>query len=71
MADYKREASVARVAIDALYKELVNQVDEVPDEIQPDIYQDFKALKRAIKEQREEKELLLKLVEVEREKTEK
>jgi len=39
------------------------------DDVQPELYQDYKILKKAIKKQKEDNEQLNKLLEVERIKT--
>ena len=60
---FRQEADVLRGDTDALMTMLMDKVEEVLVDVQPEIYADYKQLKHDIKEQRLERSLLLKTIE--------
>ena len=46
---YKQESETLRNDIDLLMNTLMDKVDEVMDDVQPDLYNDYKTLKKDIK----------------------
>ena len=50
LESYKAEAHKARHDIDKLFKNLLEKVETVPEDIEPDIKTDYKNLKKSIKE---------------------
>lgn len=60
MQCFRSEADVLRRDTDELMQQLMDKLDTVVMDVQPEIYADYKRLKADIKEQRHEKGLLLK-----------
>lgn len=52
-----------RADTDSLMTQLMDKVEEVLMDVQPEIYSDYKQLKNDIKEQRLERQLLMKTIE--------
>jgi hypothetical protein len=69
LAGYKQDAEILRNDIKILMNQLMDQVDSVMDDVQPELYQDYKTLKKAIKKQKEDNDQLQKLLDVEKIKT--
>lgn len=46
LASFKQEAETARGEIDVLMQELIEKVENVQDDCQPEIYKDYKGLKK-------------------------
>ena len=63
LAKFRQDADVLRNDTDLLMNQLIEKVEEVYESAQPEIYADYKKIKNDIKEQRYEKELLLKEIE--------
>lgn len=63
LAKFRQDADVLRNDTDLLMNQLIEKVEEVYQSSQPEIYADYKKIKNDIKEQRYEKELLLKEIE--------
>lgn len=60
LALYKQETGTLRGDIDCLMNTLINKVEETQNEVDPQIYADYKSLKGDMKNQKEENELLYK-----------
>ena len=60
IALFKQEAMVCREDINVLMNKLMDNVDNVADDLNPETYKDYKMLKKNIKSQKDENELLLK-----------
>lgn len=54
LAGFKSEAEELRNEIDQMMNELMDQVDAAHIDCKPEIYKDYKALKAAIKAQKEQ-----------------
>ena len=54
LASFKEEAEKLRVETDALMQELIEKVESVQDDCQPEIYKDYKELKENMSAQRDE-----------------
>ena len=61
---FRQEADVLRADTDSLMTMLMEKVEEVLIDVQPEIYADYKQLKSDIKEQKLERVNLLKHIEV-------
>ena len=48
--NFRQEADVLRADIDVLLNQLMEKIDEVVRDVQPEIYADYKKLKADIKE---------------------
>ena len=59
---FKQEAEVLRQDINVLMNRLMDSVDNVTEDIKPETYKDYKTLKTHIKSQKDENELLLKIL---------
>lgn len=57
---YKQDSETLRGDIDNVMNNLIEKTEGVLDDVQPDIYSDYKSLKKDIKGQKEENELLYK-----------
>lgn len=55
---FKQEANVLRNDVDVLMQDLVEKVEEVPVDVKPEFYKDYKMLKGHIKSQKEESDQL-------------
>ena len=55
---FKQEATVLRNDVDVLMQDLVEKVEEVPVDVKPEFYKDYKQLKSHIKNQKEETDAL-------------
>jgi len=60
LALYKQETGNLRGDIDCLMNTLINKVEETQNEVDPQIYADYKSLKSDMKNQKEENEMLYK-----------
>ena len=60
LALYKQETSTLRGDIDHLMNTLISKVEETQNEVDPQIYADYKSLKGDMKNQKEENEMLYK-----------
>lgn len=54
LAAFKQEASQLRGEIDVLMQDLIEKVENVQEDTSPEIYKDYKQLKKDIAEQKEE-----------------
>ena len=63
LAAFKKEAEVLRLEVDNLMRELIEKVENVQDDCQPELYKDYKELKANITEQKDENAALLKALE--------
>ena len=59
---FKQEAEVCRQDINVMMNRLMDSVEDVETDINPETYKDYKALKANIKSQKDENELLLKML---------
>lgn len=48
LAAFKEEAQTVRTEIDSIMQDLIEQVESVQDDCSPEIYKDYKELKRNI-----------------------
>ena len=62
IALFKQEAEVLRQDINVMMNRLMDSVDNVSEDIQPETYKDYKTLKKDIKSQKDENELLIKML---------
>ena len=62
IAYFKQEADVQRQQINLLMNRLMESVDSVQDDVSPETYKDYKTLKSNIKTQKDENEVLLKIL---------
>ena len=60
LAAFKQEAEMLRGETDVLMQELIEKVENVQDDTQPEIYKDYKQLKKDIAAQKDENQILLK-----------
>lgn len=60
LAAFRSEAETLRGEIDTLMQQLIEKVESVQDDCQPEIYKDYKQLKADIHEQKQENEDLFK-----------
>ena len=60
LALYKSEVSTLRGDIDSLMNGLMAGVEDVQNEVDPQIYADYKSLKQGMKNQKDENEALYK-----------
>ena len=60
LAAFRAEADTLRGEIDILMQQLIEKVENVQDDCQPEIYKDYKQLKHDMHEQKEENEALMK-----------
>lgn len=60
LALYKQETGTLRGDIDCLMNTLINKVEDTQNEVDPQIYADYKSLKGDMKNQKEENEMLYK-----------
>ena len=63
LASFKQEAELVRGEIDTIMQDLIEKVENVQDDCQPEIYKDYKELKKNIAEQKDENAQLRKLLE--------
>ena len=63
LAAFKKEAEVLRLEVDNLMRDLIEKVENVQDDCQPELYKDYKELKANITEQKDENAALLKALE--------
>ena len=63
LAAFKQEAEALRGETDALMQELIEKVENVHEDCQPEIYKDYKELKANMSHQREENNLLQKTID--------
>ncbi len=63
LASFKQEADVLRSEIDVLMQDLIEKVESVQEDTSPEIYKDYKQLKRDIHEQKDENSVLQKTVD--------
>ena len=63
LASFKQEAEQVRGEIDVIMQDLIEKVENVQDDCQPEIYKDYKELKKNIAEQKDENAQLKKLLE--------
>ena len=63
LASFKQEAEVVRGEIDVMMQDLIEKVESVQEDCQPEIYKDYKELKQNIAEQKDENMQLKKLLE--------
>jgi hypothetical protein len=49
--------------MDSLMNQLIKKVEDVHDEVKPEIYADYKQMKADIRQQRHDKEQLLKTID--------
>lgn len=61
LANFKQEAESLRGEIDILMQDLIEKVESVQDDCQPEIYKDYKELKKNIADQRDENAALQKI----------
>ena len=62
IAYFKQEAEVQRQQINILMNKLMESVDNVSEDVNPETYKDYKTLKGNIKAQKDENELLQKVL---------
>ena len=62
IAYFKQEAEVQRQQINILMNKLMESVDNVSEDVNPETYKDYKTLKGNIKSQKDENELLQKVL---------
>ena len=60
LATYKSDVSVLRNDIDSMMNTLMTKVEDVQNEVDPQIYADYKSLKGDMKNQKDENEALYK-----------
>ena len=63
LASFKQEAEAVRGEIDVMMQDLIEKVESVQEDCQPEIYKDYKELKQNIAEQKDENMQLKKLLE--------
>ena len=63
LSKFKQESSQLRNEIDSLMNQLIKKVEDVHGEVKPEIYGDYKQLKNDIRQQRHDKEILLKNID--------
>ena len=63
LANFKQEAETVRGEIDLVMQELIEKVENVQDDCQPEIYKDYKELKANMAAQKDENAQLKKLLE--------
>lgn len=59
---FKEEAAVLRQDINVLMNRLMESVESVSEDVKPETYKDYKTLKANIKSQKDENELLMKML---------
>ena len=59
---FKQEADVLRQDINVLMNRLMDSVEDVHEDVKPETYKDYKTLKANIKSQKDENELLMKML---------
>ena len=59
---FKQEADVLRQDINVLMNRLMDSVENVSEDVKPETYKDYKTLKANIKSQKDENELLMKML---------
>ena len=64
LTQFRQHADVLRNDTDILMNQLIEQVEQCYDNVKPEIYADYKKLKTDIKDQRFEKELLQKEIDM-------
>ena len=62
IAYFKQESEVQRQQINILMNKLMESVDNVSEDVNPETYKDYKTLKGNIKAQKDENELLQKVL---------
>lgn len=67
---FKQESSQLRNEMDSLMNQLIKKVDDVQAEVNPEIYKDYKQMKSDIRQQRHDKDLLLKTIDTLKKQTE-
>ena len=60
LAAFKSEAQVLRGEIDVLMQELIEKVENVQEDCSPEIYKDYKQLKKDIAAQKDENSAIYK-----------
>jgi len=60
LALYKTDVGVLRTDIDSMMNNLMAKVEDVQNEVDPQIYADYKSLKADMKNQKDENEALYK-----------
>lgn len=63
LAAFKQEAETLRGETDALMQDLIEKVENVHEDCQPEIYKDYKELKQNMASQKEENILLQKTID--------
>ena len=63
LAQFKQEAENLRAETDNLMQDLIEKVESVQDDCSPEIYKDYKQLKRDMAEQKDENCALRKTLE--------
>ncbi len=62
LAKFKQDAQQLRNETDILMNELILKVEDVQTSVQPEIYQDYKQTKTDIRQQRTDREVLVKRI---------
>lgn len=60
---FKAESSQLRNEMDSLMNQLIKKVEDVHNEVNPEIYSDYKQMKADIRQQRHDKDQLLKTID--------
>ena len=63
LASFKAEAAKLRSETDALMQELIDKVENVHEDVSPEIYKDYKELKANMNAQRDENAALQKVLD--------
>lgn len=63
LSKFKQESSQLRNEMDTLMNQLIKKVEDVHNEVNPEIYADYKQMKADIRQQRHDREQHLKLID--------